>query len=579
MQKPNKVAEELGIFAKCQNKWCLQKGLQKLQYTKCESVENKGKTCINPEIRYGATIVGLPIHESETIHYGKWCGQLGGWYVDHTIGRRTGYILEGCTGYDNPDDPWHWCDYNFFNQPLTNHTTSNDFITSITCNRITNNCEEPNNVMEEANNGVEEPNKVEEESNNVKAEPINIVNQGVLSAYFELILKAQIKLFSRPLKPNKEVEEPNNAVKEQNNVVEKPNSIVDEPNNEMEDPNNVVQEPHSVHCVLEKPNYELEEPGIFAKCQNEWCLQKGLQKPQHTKCESVTNNGKTCNNPEIKYGIVTGGLPWEYPSNNYEKWCAQLGGEYAGHTFGTRTGHPVIGCTGADDPGNWHWCVYWNGGKWYNKSLTIRGRNSFFITSISCTNMVEERNYVVKEPSNVVEETNNIAEKPSYTVEEPDNLVEEPNNVVEEPGIFAKCQNEWCLQKGLQKPQHTKCELVTNNGKTCNNPEIKYGTTKGGFPYKNSRGNYEKWCDQLGGVYASHMFDPRSKFQIIQNPKSSVNHITIGTRTGYAVSGCTGFDDPGNWHWCDLSDGYWYNQSLDYHETSNNFITSITCMN
>ena len=345
--------EELGIFAKCQNKWCLQKGLEKPQYTKCESVENKGKTCINPEIKYGATTVGLPMDYSENIHYGKWCGQLGGWYVDHTIGRRTGYILEGCTGYNSPGDPWHWCDYNFFNQPLTNHTTSNDFITSITCNRITNNCEEPNNVMEEANNGVEEPNKVEEESNNVKAEPINIVNQGVLSAYFELILKAQIKLFSRPLNPNKEVEEPNNAVKELNNVVEKPNSIVDEPNNEMEDPNNLVQEPHSVHCVLEEPNYELEEPGIFAKCQNEWCLQKGLQKPQHTKCESVTNNGKTCNNPEIKYGTVTGGLPWEYPSNNYEKWCEQLGGLYAAHTFGRRTGYQLYGCTGYDDPENW----------------------------------------------------------------------------------------------------------------------------------------------------------------------------------------------------------------------------------
>ena len=46
MQKPNKVEEELGIFAKCQNKWCLQKGLEKPQYTKCESVENKGKPAL-----------------------------------------------------------------------------------------------------------------------------------------------------------------------------------------------------------------------------------------------------------------------------------------------------------------------------------------------------------------------------------------------------------------------------------------------------------------------------------------------------------------------------------------------------
>ena len=139
MQKPNKVAEELGIFAKCQNKWCLQKGLQKLQYTKCESVENKGKTCINPEIKYGATIVGLPIHEPETIHYGKWCEQLGGWYVDHTIGRRTGYRLFFCN-YNDPEN-WHWCDYSprWFHQSLD---YSNYFITSITCNKITNSCAE-----------------------------------------------------------------------------------------------------------------------------------------------------------------------------------------------------------------------------------------------------------------------------------------------------------------------------------------------------------------------------------------------------------------------------------------------------
>ena len=218
--------------------------------------------------------------------------------------------------------------------------------------------------------------------------------------------------------------------------------------------------------------------------------------------------------------------------------------------------------------------------------LILKAQIKLFSRPLKQIKVVEEPNIAVKEPNNVAEEPNsivdkpnNLMEEPNNVVEEPDNLVEEPNNVLEKPGLFAKCQNEWCLQKGLQKPQHTKCESVTNHGKTCNNPEIKYGTTIGGFPYKNSSGNYEKWCEQLGGVYASHMFDPRSKFQIIQNPKSSVNHITIGTRTGYAVYGCNNYDDPGNWHWCDLKDGYWYNQSLDYHETSNNFITSITCMN
>jgi hypothetical protein len=168
--------EELGIFSKCQNEWCLQKGLQKPQYTKCESVANNGKTCNNPQIfgAIGATIVGLPIHESETIHYEKWCAQLGGWYVDHTIGRRTGYILEGCTGYYSPDDSWHWCDYDFwFNQP-TNHTTSNSFITSITCNKITNICAEPNNGVEESNYIVKEPNNVAEEPNKVVEEQNNV---------------------------------------------------------------------------------------------------------------------------------------------------------------------------------------------------------------------------------------------------------------------------------------------------------------------------------------------------------------------------------------------------------------------
>ena len=131
-------------------------------------------------------------------------------------------------------------------------------------------------------------------------------------------------------------------------------------------------------------------------------------------------------------------------------------------------------------------------------------------------------------------------------------------NNEEELGVFAKCQNKWCLQKGLQKPQHTKCESVENKGKTCINPEIKYGTTTGGLPIEYSLNDYEKWCEQLGGFYADHC---------------------IGRRKGYMVRGCTGYDDPENWHWCDVDDFYWYSQSLSnqYAGTYNYFITSITC--
>ena len=224
-------------------------------------------------------------------------------------------------------------------------------------NKITNNCEELNNIAEEPNNGVEEPNNVVEES-----------NQGIISIVFELILKAQIKLFSRPLQPNGIVYEPNNVMEEPNNVVQKPHNVVVEPDN-----------------LVEEPNTVAEKSGIFTNCHNEWCLQKGLQKPQYTKCESFTNNGKTCKNPEIKYiysYTVTVGFPWEFSSNNYEKWCEQLGGVYVGHTFGTRRGHPVIGCTldaqgRMTDPRNWHWCEYW-----YDYQST----SNKFITSITCMN-------------------------------------------------------------------------------------------------------------------------------------------------------------------------------------------------
>jgi len=125
-------------------------------------------------------------------------------------------------------------------------------------------------------------------------------------------------------------------------------------------------------------------------------------------------------------------------------------------------------------------------------------------------------------------------------------------------GIFAKCNQKWCLQSGLTKSQYTKCESVTNQGRTCNNPEIKYGSTTGGLPkyYSHQTSPYVMWCQQLGGTYSTH---------------------TLGTRTGYCVYWGTGSDEPGE-KWKDCQDGYWYNSSLDGHETSeSDFITSITC--
>ena len=124
-------------------------------------------------------------------------------------------------------------------------------------------------------------------------------------------------------------------------------------------------------------------------------------------------------------------------------------------------------------------------------------------------------------------------------------------------GTFSDCVNEWCLQQGLTKPQHTKCEYVTNNGNTCENPVIKYGSVEGGIPRENSGNNYEKWCEQLGGMYDGH---------------------TLGTREGYCVFGQIGNDDY-LWHWSDCSDGYWYNQTLDLFQERSDYVTSITCDN
>jgi len=148
-------------------------------------------------------------------------------------------------------------------------------------------------------------------------------------------------------------------------------------------------------------------------------------------------------------------------------------------------------------------------------------------------------------------------------------------------GIFSQCvkewdPNQWCLQQGLTIPQHTRCESVTNNGNTCVNPTIKYGSTEEGIPqnhespplvaiYDPYQNSWQKWCEQLGGTYKSH---------------------TLGQRTGFLLKGCrpsmpqilshTYFDD-NIWHWCDSADGFWYKTALDNWGTASDAVTSITC--
>ena len=232
-------------------------------------------------------------------------------------------------------------------------------------------------------------------------------------------------------------------------------------------------------------------------------------------CESVTNNGNTCVNPQIIYGTTTGGIPKKHGNmdTNMKTWCQQLGGVYVSHTLGPRSGFALFPCNKFDET-VWHWCD-WRDGRWYNSALNQPiTSDKGAITGITCN------------PSNV--QINVIPEKPVSN------------------GMFTKCvpfvKNQWCKQNGPTKPQYTMCESVTNNGNTCLNPQIRYGTTTGGIPTKRERNSnmdtdMKTWCQQLGGVYVSHTYGPRS---------------------GFAVAPCKGHGES-RWHWCDVKDGYWYN--------------------
>lgn len=129
--------------------------------------------------------------------------------------------------------------------------------------------------------------------------------------------------------------------------------------------------------------------GIFKNCVNQWCLQNGLTYPQYTKCESIADNGWTCNKPGIRYGNVYGpGRPSINGGNDYDLWCQQLGGSnYVTHSEGNAAGYPsefcVFGCTEYDDT-NWHWCDC-KDGYWYNESLDNIRYNFNSVVNITCS--------------------------------------------------------------------------------------------------------------------------------------------------------------------------------------------------
>ena len=65
----------------------------------------------------------------------------------------------------------------------------------------------------------------------------------------------------------------------------------------------------------------------FNSCINNWCYQHGTM-GQYTRCKTVSNNGRTCHDPEIRFGSAIGGKPGGIGDTIYYKhatdWCRQL---------------------------------------------------------------------------------------------------------------------------------------------------------------------------------------------------------------------------------------------------------------
>ena len=140
---------------------------------------------------------------------------------------------------------------------------------------------------------------------------------------------------------------------------------------------------------------------------------------------------------------------------------------------------------------------------------------------------------------------------------------------------FNFCLNKWCKQSGTTS-QWTLCARVSEDGRTCYNPQIKYGYISrynpngktGGYPVNNGNNKYKQWCQQLF-----------PKKTIIS---SSVTYDAYNKPSNWAgaLYWCYGYEEK-NWHWCDLTDNYWYqhNQPLGPYNWYRGLqvVASLTC--
>ena len=114
--------------------------------------------------------------------------------------------------------------------------------------------------------------------------------------------------------------------------------------------------------------------------------------------------------------------------------------------------------------------------------------------------------------------------------------------------LFQECVSDWCLQDNTTE-QYTKCRSASEDGTICFNPEIRYGSTIGGFPTNDAQNNNLEWCKQL--------FPDSTQTDATYSNSKSLN---VGTG---ALKWCSEGDEPNFPKWCDAADSNWKDSTLD----------------
>ena len=136
--------------------------------------------------------------------------------------------------------------------------------------------------------------------------------------------------------------------------------------------------------------------------------------------------------------------------------------------------------------------------------------------------------------------------------------------------LFQECVSEWCLQKDTTQ-QYTKCRSASSDGTVCFNPEIRYGSTNGGFPTLDSQNNILLWCQQLFSNTTTYADATYSKSKSLNVGKGALKWCSTGDELVPK--------------WCDAQDDKWKESTPDKLLSDNCqedtgigcIMTSVTC--